>query len=303
MRPAPASPRPARLGAHTSIAGGLHRALERGAELGCDVIQVFTGSSRCWAQRPISDADRSRWEDARRRTGVEPVMAHAPYLINLAAKGAAQWRHAIGALAGELDRCRTLSIPYLVLHPGSHVGAGEAAGVARVARAIDAVHQERPDDPTVLLLETTAGQGSSVGHSFEQLRDILALVAAPSRVAVCLDTQHLHAAGLDIATPAGWAATLDAFDRVVGLDRVKALHVNDSKRPHGARVDRHEHIGRGHLGLGAFRALLAEPRLAGLPMAIETPKGDDDAADRTNLGVLRALAAGRPRRARALLGT
>ncbi len=285
---APTTPR-RRLGAHTSIAGGLHRALERGAAAGCDVVQVFTGSSRCWARRPLDDADLTAWHEARRRTGVQPVMAHASYLINLAARRPAAWRQAIRALGAELDRCRALEIPYLVLHPGAHMGLGDGPGLARIARAIDAVHAERPDDPTVLLLENTAGQGSCVAHRFEHLRDLLGAVAAPSRVGVCLDTQHLHAAGYDIGAPGGWEAAAAAFDRTVGVSWVRAFHLNDSKRPLGARVDRHEHIGRGQLGLEAFRALLADPRFAHVPMALETPKGDTDREDQVNLGVLRAL--------------
>lgn len=295
-------PRRRRLGAHTSIAGGLHRALERGAALGCDVVQVFTGSSRAWARQPLTDEALQAWWDARARTGVEPVMAHGTYLINLAARRAGAWKHAARALGAELERCRLLGIPHLVLHPGAHMGVGDAAGLARIAQAINAVHAERPDDPTVLLFENTAGQGTCVAHSFEHLRDLLGAVAAPARVGVCLDTQHLHAAGYEVSTAAGWAATIDAFDRAVGCSWVRAFHVNDSKRPHGARVDRHEHLGRGTLGLEAFRCLVTDPRFAEVPMAIETPKGDTDVEDLTNLGVLRALE-GRARvgaRARAL---
>jgi deoxyribonuclease-4 len=291
-----------RLGAHTSIAGGLHRALERGAAIGCDVIQVFTSSSRAWARRPLTDADLTAWHDARRRTGVEPVMAHGSYLINLAALRAAAWRQASAALGEELGRCAQLGIPYLVLHPGAHMGAGDVAGLKKIAQAIDAVHERRPDCPTTLLIENTAGQGSCLAHSFEHLRDLLGLVRAPQRLGVCLDTQHLHAAGYDIGTQAGWDAAIAAFDRTVGVRWVRAFHVNDSKRPRGARVDRHEHIGRGHLGLEAFRCLLNDPRFAGVPMTIETPKGDTDLEDTVNLGVLRALE-GRARvgaRARAL---
>lgn len=287
--PSPAAPTRRRLGAHTSTAGGLFRALERGAALGCDVVQVFTGSSRRWSSRPLTDADLERWHEARRRTGVEPVMAHASYLVNLAARREPAWRQGIRALGEELERCRRLGIPYLVLHPGAHMGAGEAEGLRRIARAIDAVHAERPDDPTVLLLENTAGQGSCVAHRFGHLRDLLGAVAAPARVGVCLDTQHLHAAGYDLTTQAGWDAAIEAFDRAVGVGWVRAFHVNDSKRPLGARVDRHEHIGRGHLGLEAFRCLLADPRFAHVPMTLETPKGDGDLEDQVNLGVLRAL--------------
>lgn len=286
-----------RLGAHTSTGGGLHRALERGAALGCDVVQVFTSSARQWAPRPLPDEELLAWHDARRRTGVEPAMSHASYLINLAQPKEREWRQAIAGLAVEHQRCQALGIPYVVLHPGAHLGKGEEAGIARIAQAIDALHEEQPDDPTVLLLETTAGQGTSIGHRFEELRDLLGLVARRDRVGVCLDTQHLHAAGYPLGTAEGFAATVADLERTIGLANVRAVHVNDSKRPHGARVDRHEHIGRGHLGLEAFRLLLAEPRLAHLPMAIETPKQegmdarapDADPADQANLGLLRAL--------------
>jgi deoxyribonuclease-4 len=278
-----------RLGAHTSIGGGLHRALERGAALGCDVVQVFTSSARTWTAREITDEDVLAWFAARERTRVEPAMAHASYLINLASPRPAAWRQAVRGLVAELRRCRLLGIPHLVLHPGAHLGAGEAAGIATVARAIDAAHAETPDDSTLLLLESTAGQGTCLGHRFEHLRDVLAAVSAPGRVGVCLDTQHLHAAGYAISTAPGWAATIAALDAALGCGQVRALHLNDSKRPLGARVDRHEHIGRGHVGLAAFRALLADERFAALPMTIETPKGDDDRCDQVNLGILRAL--------------
>jgi deoxyribonuclease-4 len=176
-----------------------------------------------------------------------------------------------------------------VLHPGAHMGAGEVVGLARIARAIDAAHAETPADSTVLLLENTAGQGTCLGHRFEHLRDVLAAVAAPERIGVCLDTQHLHAAGYPVSTARAWSGTIAALERTVGWRRVRAFHLNDSKRPLGARVDRHEHIGRGQLGLGAFRCLLADERFAGLPMTIETPKGDTERCDQVNLGVLRAL--------------
>ena len=253
------------------------------------MIQVFTASARSWTARPYRDEELLAWEAARARTGVRPVMSHASYLINLAAPRPADRRKAMRALAEELERCRRLAIPYLVLHPGAHMGAGEVAGVARIAAAIDRVFEGRPDDPTRLLLENTAGQGTCVGHRLEHLRDLLGASRYPQRLGVCLDTQHLHAAGYELASPAGWAATLQALERTVGSQQVRAFHLNDSKRPRGARVDRHEHIGRGFLGLDPFRRLLAEPRFAQVPMALETPKGKESREDLLNLGVLRAL--------------
>ena len=290
---------PLKLGAHTSIAGGLHKALERGRAGGCDVIQVFTGSSRAWARRPIRDEELLAWSDARARTGVEPAMSHACYLINLATPSPTAWRNAKQQLALELERCRQLAIPRLVIHPGSHMHAGEAAGVARIARAVREVLLERPDDPTVLLLENTAGQGTCVGHRFEHLRDLLAAIDLPGRVAVCLDTQHLHAAGYPISSPAEWEASMALFERVVGPGMVRAWHVNDSLRPLGSRVDRHAHLGRGLVGVGAFRCLVRDPRFRGLPMALETPK-ETERCDQRNLRVLRRLDVTPPPRRRKL---
>jgi deoxyribonuclease-4 len=278
-----------KLGAHVSIAGGLEQALERGAAVGCDVIQVFTRSNQQWAARPIDEQARARWRAARARTGVDPAMVHACYLLNLASPR--KWLRAKSyrALAEELRRCALLDIRHLVIHPGAHCGDGEAAGVARIAAAIERLYDEQPDNPTRLLLENTAGQGSSVGHTFEHLRDILGgMRRHADRVGVCIDTAHTLAAGYDITRGEGWQATFERLDATVGCDRVAGFHVNDSKTPLGSRVDRHEHLGRGHLGLGALRHLVNDPRFAGLPMVIETPKPSDD-ADRVNLGILRAL--------------
>jgi deoxyribonuclease-4 len=296
---------PVRIGAHVSIAGGLERALERGAAVGCDVIQIFSRSNQQWAARPIDAEAVAAWRAARVRTGVEPMMVHACYLLNLAAPRKWLREKSWRALAEELERCALLGIPHLVIHPGAHCGDGEAAGVARIAAAIERAYAAQPDNPTRLLLENTAGQGTSVGHSFEHLRDIIgAMKSGSDRVGVCIDTAHTLAAGFDITTVDGWERTFERLEATVGCDRVAGFHVNDSKTPVGSRVDRHEHLGRGHLGLGALRCLVNDPRFAGLPMVIETPKPSDD-ADRVNLAILRALA-GRTRigpRARTLATT
>ena len=296
--------KPVRIGAHVSIAGGLERALERGAAVGCDVIQIFSRSNQQWAARPITAETVAAWRAAVARTGVEPTMVHACYLLNLAAPRAWLRKKSIRALAEELRRCALLGIPNLVIHPGAHCGDGEATGVARIAAAIERAYAGQPDNPTRLLLENTAGQGSSVGHRFEHLRDIIgAMKWGGDRVGVCIDTAHTLAAGFDITTGDGWQRTFEHLEAAVGVGRVAGFHVNDSKTPKGSRVDRHEHLGRGHLGLGALRCLVNDPRFAGLPMVIETPKPSDD-ADRVNLGILRALS-GRTRigpRARKLAG-
>jgi len=276
------------VGAHTSIAGGLHLALERGAEAGCDVVQIFSKSNQQWAAKPIREADLSDWAQARRRTGVAPAMVHASYLINLASPDRALREKSLRSLAVEYARCAMLRIPYLVLHPGAHMGSGEARGLRRVAAALDRVLARQPDNPAKILLETTAGQKSSLGHRFEHLRDVFAAAREPHRLAVCADTCHLHAAGYDLATAAGWRRTFESCDRAVGRGRIEAVHVNDSKTPRGSRVDRHEHLGRGTIGLAAFRRLVNDDRFEGVPMVLETPKPTPH-ADPVNLAVLRAL--------------
>jgi deoxyribonuclease-4 len=292
-----------RVGAHTSIAGGLHKALERGAAAGCDVIQVFTSSNQQWRTKTLTDEGIERWFRVRAETGVEPALAHDSYLINVASPDRALWRRSYRALAAEYERCALLSIPSLVMHPGAHLGRGVAAGIERIARAINRLHGEQPDNQTRILFENTAGQGTSIGHRFEHLRDLIAAVEEKRRIGVCIDTCHTLAAGYDIRTARGWQETFAELDRVVGCDQVGGFHVNDSRTPVGSRVDRHAHIGRGTLGLAAFRSLVNDGRFVGLPMVLETPKPSDH-ADRINLAALRALH-GRERvtrRARLLAG-
>jgi len=279
-----------RLGSHMSIAGGLDQAPLRGRQAGCDTIQVFTKSNRQWGARPLSDREVEAFKANLAATGIGPVVAHDCYLLNLAAPRAALWRKSVAAFRVELERAERLGIPYLVTHPGAHLGRGEADGIARVAEALNLLHAALPSARVQVLLETTAGQGSSLGYHFEQLAAILAAVERADRLGVCLDTCHVFAAGYDIRSAEGYRRTLWELDACVGLRRLKAIHLNDSVQGLGSRVDRHAHIGVGRLGLEAFRLILNDRRLRRVPMVLETPKDDDFVrADRRNLGRLRRL--------------
>jgi deoxyribonuclease-4 len=277
-----------------SIAGGLDKAPLRGKQVGCDTIQVFTKSNRQWRAKRISDQEVEAFKANLAATGIGPVVAHDCYLVNLAAPRRAVWKKSVAAFRVELERAERLGIPYLVTHPGSHAGAGEVEGLRRVTEALNALLAALPGAGVRILLETTAGQGSSLGHRFEQLAAILAGVDQADRVGVCLDTCHVFAAGYDIRTRDGYRKTVEDLDACLGLRRLQAIHLNDSKGGLGSRVDRHEHIGEGRLGLAPFRRLLNDPRLRRVPMILETPKDDDFvAADRRNLARLRRLLNGR----------
>jgi deoxyribonuclease-4 len=273
-----------------SIAGGLPEALARARAAGCDTVQLFTKSTNQWRARPLAEGDIAAFRRAAREAALRPVVAHDGYLINLAAPPGDTRRRSIEAFRVELDRAEALGIPYLVTHPGAHVGQGVETGLRRVAEALDELHAATPGHRVVTLLETTAGQGSSLGFRFEQLARLLELVEAHRRLGVCLDTCHIFAAGYEIRTAAGYRETLRAFHAILGLSRLKVIHVNDSKRELGSRVDRHEHIGRGRIGLAGFRRLVNDRRLRRVPMILETPKGADFPRwDRRNLRALRRL--------------
>lgn len=281
-----------------SIAGGVAEALRRGASVGCQTVQIFTKNNNRWeGRRPTAD-ERREFLAERRRLGLEPVFAHTAYLINLAAPDPLIRTRSIRAMIDEVERCEELELAYLVVHPGSHGGDGDEVGMRRVSEALREILGATAGAACRILLESTAGQGASLGWRFEQLRAMLDGTARPERTGVCLDTSHLFAAGYDFRTPDAYSATIDGFNRVVGLDNLYAWHLNDSKKPLGSRVDRHEHIGKGTLGREAFRNLLTDPRMAGLPGVLETPKNKDCDEDRVNLGVLRRLQAGRKRAAR-----
>ncbi len=287
MRPA----RPLNLGAHMSIAGGLHLACERGRELGCDAIQIFVKNERQWAARPLADAEADRFKEARRACGIRTAFAHGTYLVNLASSDDALWRKSVDAFSGEIERCEKLGLAHLVIHPGSPGGAGEGAGIGIVAKALDEAHRRTRGYAVRVLLETTAGQGTTLGWRFEQLRAILDRVKEPERLGICLDTCHVFAAGYDLSAPEGYERTFDEFDRLLGLRNLRAFHLNDSKQGPGSRVDRHEHIGRGRIGRAAFRRLMRDPRFRDVPKVLETPKEGD--MDAVNLRILRGMASGR----------
>jgi deoxyribonuclease-4 len=272
-----------------SIAGGVDRSLERGRRVGCDAIQIFTKSANQWKARPLPADEVARFRAGRSALGIWPVVAHDSYLINLASPADDLWRKSLDAFTEELERCEALDIPGLVLHPGAHLGSGEEAGLRRIAAALDEACRRLPGYKVGIWLETTAGQGSVLGHRFEQLRLVLDLVQQPERIGFCFDTCHAFVAGYELRTPAGYAATWEAFDRLLGLRRLRVIHLNDAKKGLGSHVDRHEHIGKGMLGLEAFRLLLNDCRLADRPMILETPKGEDMAEDVENLAVLRGL--------------
>mgnify|MGYP001765322185 CR=1 FL=1 len=283
-----------RLGAHMSIAGGMERAVERAVAVGARALQVFVKSSNRWAARPFAEGEVSRFREAALAARISAhTLAHASYLVNLASPDDDLWRRSIASLAEEIGRCAELRIPYLVVHPGSHVGSGEREGLERVGRALDLLLGPRGGATTArgfrLLLETTAGQGSSLGCSFEHLAWILARARSTGRLGVCFDTCHVFAAGYEIRDARSYAETMRVLDRTVGLDRVLAFHLNDSKGDLGSRLDRHEHIGKGRLGPEPFRRILNDRRFRGRPMVLETPKGEDLEEDRENLARLRAM--------------
>jgi len=277
------------LGAHMSISGGIHKALERGRSIGCECIQLFTTNPRQWASAELSEDAVCLFKQRQIETGIDPVIAHDSYLINLGSPDGELWRKSITAFARELDRCARLGIPYLVMHPGSHRGAGEVAGSQRVAEALNELLDMHPEQSVSVLLETTAGHSASLGGTFEQLARIIELVERRERLGICFDTCHAFAAGYDFRTREGYESVFGRLDETVGLSLLKVLHLNDSKRGLGSHVDRHEHIGKGLLGLEPFRMLLNDPRFRALPMTLETPKGKEMTEDIENLAVLRSL--------------
>ena len=277
------------LGAHMSIAGGIHKALERGESIGCECIQLFTANPRQWAARTLPTEDVRQFRRRKAETGIDPVVAHDSYLINLGSPKDELWHKSITAMSAELDRCAKLGIEYLVMHPGSHGGAGELDGTRRIATALDRLLDGSSRSGVTILLETTAGHSSSLGATFEQLAQIIELIERNGRLGVCLDTCHAFAAGHELRTQKGYERTFQELDEIVGLSRLKLFHLNDSKRDLGSHVDRHEHIGQGFLGTKPFRMLLNDPRFRSVPMILETPKGKDMRADVENLALLRSL--------------
>ena len=273
-----------------SVAGGMTRSIDRALGAGCESLQVFTKNNNQWRAHALRDEDVATFRVGVEESGLQPVLAHASYLINMGTPDDVLWNKSIDSLDEELTRCEILGIPLLVVHPGSHVGSGEDAAIRRIAGALDEVHSRHPGSPSTILLENTAGQGSAIGYRLEHLAEIMQKVSASRRVGVCIDTAHLYAAGYDIGTSKGWDATWSDFDRHVGFGKLAALHVNDSKRPLASRVDRHEHIGSGLIPILGFLLLMNDERLGGLPAILETAKTEVGHEDAQNMAVLRRLA-------------
>lgn len=303
-------------GAHMSIAGGLYKSVLAAQSHGCQALQLFTANPQTWHVVPVAvqgatkpaglpknkngkpastgtlaNEDVASFRRSLRGSGVRRTLAHDSYLTNLASPDEAVFRRSIEAFTAELRRSEQLGLHYVVMHPGAHVESGEEAGLARVATALDEVHARCPGFRVKVLLEATAGQGSCLGHRFEHLARILSLVSDPARLGVCLDTCHVFAAGYALSPEKEYRATLREFDRLVGLRRLCAFHINDSLKPFGSRVDRHAAIGRGEIGPEAFRLLVNDPRFRSRPMILETPKEDADGndMDTVNLATLRGL--------------
>lgn len=279
------------IGAHMSIAGGVHLALERAAEFDMTACQIFTKNDRQWAAKPLNPEHVSLFRAQREALGFgsTALVSHASYLINLASPDDTLWEKSMLAFIDELERCETLEVPYLVVHPGAHVGSGTEAGIERVAAALNRIHDGVPQNPTMTLLETTAGQGTTLGSTFDELAAIRGAVEAPERIGVCLDTCHIFAAGYDFRTAADYSDVIATFDRVIGLPSLKVIHVNDSKQPFGSRKDRHHHIGDGEIGREAFGHFINDDRLRDLPFILETEKGDDGEGDQRNMATLHSL--------------
>jgi deoxyribonuclease-4 len=277
------------LGAHMSIAGGLFHALERGREVGCGAVQIFLKNQRQWAAKPLAADEVGAFRSARRATAIRHVFAHSSYLINLGNPDAALWSQAVDAFTDELERAEALGLSCVVIHPGSHRGAGIEAGLARVTAALDESLARTAGYRVKVALENTAGAGNTIGRTFGELAALLGRAARPERLGVCLDTCHLFAAGYDLRTAAGYRRAMAECDATVGRRRVLAFHLNDAKAPLGSGLDRHEHIGRGRLGLAPFRLLLSDRGFARVPKVLETPKEPEPAADLRNLATLRRL--------------
>ena len=277
------------LGAHMSIAGGVGNALLDGKKVDCDIIQIFTKSSRQWASQPYSREEIERFFANQKATGIVTVIAHDSYLLNLGSPDERLRKKSIQAFIEEMERCETLSVPYLIAHPGAHMGSGEAEGIKTIARSLNEIHAARAGYGVKIALEITAGQGSTLGYRFEQIRDMIGAAKESDRLRVCFDTEHAFAAGYDLRTREGYERTFSEFNDIIGLKFLAAFHLNDSKKEFHSRVDRHEHIGKGHIGVEAFRLLMNDRRFWELPMSLETPKGPDLKEDRQNLKLLRSL--------------
>jgi deoxyribonuclease-4 len=278
-------------GTHSSASGGVDKALERAVEVGATSCQIFAKNERQWRAKPLDPLVVERFHQERERTGIRQMVVHDSYLINLASPKEDIHEKSMAAFADELERCDTLCIRNLVTHPGAHTGSGVEEGIRKLAESLNWIHEQLPDVKVVTCLETTAGQGTTLGRTFEEIAAIIDQVEAKDRVGVCLDTCHVFAAGYDMRTPDGYLSVMNQFDMVVGMEKLRVLHLNDSKMPFASNKDRHEQIGVGEIGIEAFRSIVNDSRLAGLPAILETEKDTEGEYDRKNLALLRGLVA------------
>lgn len=277
------------LGAHMSVAGGLHNAITDALATESDSVQIFTKNQRQWKAKATTDEAAAIFKEKFAESGLKQVISHNSYLINMASPKDELWEKSIDAQKDELERAQQLDIPYVVAHPGSHVGSGEEVGLNRIVDALNRIHAETAGYTPKTLLETTAGQGTNLGSKFEDLSYILERVAQPERLGVCFDTCHVFVAGYDIRTPEAYAATMEEFDRVIGLDQILAFHFNDSKGDIGSKKDRHDLIGKGFIGIEGFRSFMNDPRFDGKSAYLETDKGDNLEEDIAAIKLLRSL--------------
>ncbi|HEY5532888.1 MAG TPA: deoxyribonuclease IV [Candidatus Anoxymicrobiaceae bacterium] len=277
-----------RFGYHVRMAGGPISALVEGVDAGCEAIQMFPGSPQQWGTPPVSDEQAAEFIETKASSGIDPVLLHAIYLINMAAPSDSIFKRSVGSLASALAKADKLGATAVISHIGNHKGEGEEFGLKRIAEAVDSCLERSPGDP-MLLLETTAGAGTSIGDTFEQFGAVFDMAGRPERLGFCLDTCHVFAAGYDISTPAGVDDALDELDHYIGLDRLKALHLNDSRGECGSHLDRHEHIGQGMIGLESFRHMVNHPALLGLPAIIELPYENRDEDSLGDISLLRSL--------------
>jgi deoxyribonuclease-4 len=278
-------------GSHLSIAGGMHNALLAAEQLGCETVQVFTKNQKQWSCKPLAACDADEWKGHCKRLKFKQTVSHDSYLINLAATDPTFWAKSVELFMEELRRGAALGIPYLVTHPGAHMGAGEEAGITKIVATLDVIHDAVPAGGVTTCLEITAGQGTSLGYKLEHLAEIMDRVKEPRRLAVCHDTAHLFAAGYDFRGRK-YAKFRKELDKTVGVSRVKVWHLNDSKKGLGSRVDRHDHIGRGLIGLDGFRPIVRDEAFENVPKVLETPKEKDEQGrdwDTVNLETLREL--------------
>ena len=277
------------LGAHTSTAGGVSKSVERAEKLGFTAMQIFTKNNNRWFANPLDEKEVKRFKNKLKKSHIKFVVSHDSYLINLCASNSEILEKSRKALADELERCELLEIPYLNFHPGSHTGRGEEDGLKVIAESLNIVHEKTKDFKVGSMLELTAGQGTALGYRFEHIAKIIELVEDKVRMSVCIDTAHIFAAGYDIRSPKEYEKTIKEFDSIIGLSRLRCFHMNDSKRELGSRVDRHEHIGKGFIGLEGFKNIMNDKKLEKIPKILETPKGKEQLEDLENLKVLRSL--------------